>query len=122
MAMTTSAMMMNIFIFPNPVATPTEPFPIPMAVVSPPSANALAVDATFSPVIPPTDPPAEGAGVFPMLFPKLSFPKLFPKLSPPKLFPPKLSVPKLLPPKLSVPKLFPKLLPISFITFSAAIS
>ena len=118
MAMTTSAMMMNIFIFPNPVATPTEPLPMPIAVVSPPSANALAVDATFSPVIPPTDTAAEGAGVFP----KLSFPKSFPKLSPPKLFPPKLSFPKLFPPKLSFPKLFPKLLPISFITFSAAIS
>jgi hypothetical protein len=119
--------MMNIFIFPNPVATPTEPFPIPMAVVSPPSANALAVDATFSPVMPPIDPPGEGAGagVFPKLSPpKLSFPKLFPKLSPPKLSFPKL-FPKLSPPKLfpkSSPKLLPKLLPNSFNTFSAAIS
>jgi len=124
MAMTTSARMMNIFIFPNPAATPTEPFPIPTAVVRLPSANALADDAIFSPVTPPIDTPGEGAGVFgvfpklspPKLLPKLSFPKLLPKLSPPKLFPPKLL------PKLSFPKLLPKLLPNSFNAFSAAIS
>ena len=74
MAMTTSAKMINIRNFPNPDAAAAEPSPIPIAVVSPPSANALAVDATFSPVTPPIEGAAEGAGVFP-------------KLSPPKLSP-----------------------------------
>ena len=74
MTMTTSAKMINIRNFPNPDATATEPSPIPTAVVRLPSANAFAVDATFSPVTPPIEGPAEGADVFP-------------KLSPPKLFP-----------------------------------
>ena len=116
MATTTRARMINILNFPSPDATATEPSPIPIAVASPPSANALADDATFSPVTPPAEGPAEGVDVFP----KLSPPKLFPKSLPPKLFP-KSFPPKLLPkllPKLS----FPKLLPKSFNAFSAAIS
>ena len=75
-AMTTSARMINILNFPKPDATATEPSPIPTAVVRLPSANALADEAIFSPVIPPTEGPVEGTGA-----------GVFPKLSPPKLFP-----------------------------------